>query len=104
MQESNANGKLININTRTFISVFILLFALMVAAIVLTYVLPKGYFAVVDGEVDYGSYVRSDDRSGINILKGLFAPVLNLATKDGLNIIVLSVFLLVISGAFQVMN
>ncbi|MBO7378060.1 MAG: hypothetical protein J6U35_04205, partial [Clostridia bacterium] len=30
--------------------------------------------------------------------------VLNLATKDGLNIIVLSVFLLIISGTFQVMN
>ena len=104
MQETKTNGKLINISKRTFISVFILLFALMVAAIVMTYVLPKGYFAETDGVIDYGSYVRSDDQSGINIFKGLFSPILNLGTKDGLNIIVLSVFLLIISGAFQVMN
>ena len=108
IEEIKKERKLIDIGTKTFISVLVLLFALMVGAIILTYILPKGYFStsIVDGKevVDYTSYNRLENESGINIFKGIFAFILILGTKDGISLIMLSLFLLVISGAFQAMN
>lgn len=96
---------LINISKKTFIQVTVLLLCLMIAAIVLTYVIPKGGFGkTAEGETDYSVYVRSEDQSGINIFKGIFAPLLVFASGDGLTLIMLSLFLLIISAAFQVMN
>ncbi len=104
-KQDKTNSRLIDIGAKTFISVLIMLFMLMVVAIVLTYVLPKGQFGVnADGTENYGEYTRIDGAGGINVLKGIFAPILMLGTSDGVNVIMLSVFLLVISGAFQVMN
>ena len=108
MSSKSRTTKLIDIGTKTFISVLSLLFVLMICAIVLTYVLPKGTFGttIQDGNevVDYQTYIRLDNASGINIFKGLLSPFLILATNDGLSLIMLSIFLLVISGAFQTMN
>ncbi len=104
---NGASGKkaLINISKKTFIQVTALLLGLMVLSIILTYVIPKGEFGTLpDGEVDYASYTRSEDRPGINIFKGIFAPVLVFASGDGLTLIMLSLFLLIISASFQVMN
>lgn len=99
------NDKLINISKKTFISVLALLVGLLVLAIVLTYVLPKGAFGTnPDGSIDYGTYVPLGNEGGINIFKGIFAPFLNVASSDGITVIMLSVFLLIISGAFQIMN
>ena len=96
---------LINISKKTFIQVTVLLLCLMITAIVLTYVIPKGEFGkTAAGETDYSVYVRSEDQSGINILKGIFAPFLVFASGDGITLIMLSLFLLIISAAFQVMN
>ena len=94
--------KIIDISTKTFIAVCIMLLSLMVVAIVLTYVIPRGQFETINGVIDYNSY-HQIDKSGINIFKGLASPFLNLGTKDGLGIIMLSLFLVVISGAFQIM-
>lgn len=103
--KSKDQGKLLNIEKKTFFAVLGLLFALMVVAIVLTFVLPKGEFALnPDGSYDYTSFTPLGNAGGINILKGIFSPILILGTSDGLNLIMLSVFLLVISGAFQAMN
>ena len=100
--------KLVNISQKSFISVLILLFVLMVVSIVLTYVVPKGAYAttVVDGQevTDYQSYVPLPDEAGIPVWKGLLAPFLILGTSDGLNLIMLSIFLLVIVGTFQCMD
>ena len=104
------NNKLINIGKKSFISVLIMLFSLLIVSIVMTYVLPKGTFKVIGVDesgndvYDYASFVALEGIGGINIFKGIFAPVLNLASGDGLSIIMLSLFLVVISGAFQVMN
>jgi len=100
------SGKpLINISRNTFIQVTLLLVCLMILAIVLTYVIPKGSFGTLeDGSTDYSVYTVRDDIKGINILKGIFAPVLVFASGDGLTLIMLTVFLLVISSSFQVMN
>ena len=95
---------LINISKKTFIQVVVLLFALLVLSIVLTYVLPRGTFPrdPETGEItDYNGYVRTDD-SGIPLWNGLLAPILVLTSN--IELIMLALFLFVISAAFQVMN
>ncbi len=96
---------LVNLSTKTFLQVTALLFALMIAAIVLTYVIPKGAFGTTpDGQTDYLAYTRVASAKGIPIWKGLLAPVLVFASNNGLTLIMLSLFLVVIFAAFQVMN
>ena len=103
--ENVKNKKLINISKKTFIGVAILLFLLMVTAIILTYVLPKGRFGVLEnGDIDYTSYENLGKEGGINIFKGIFSPFLLLGADGGITIIMLCIFLLVIAGVFQAMN
>lgn len=101
----NKEKALINVSKKTFIQVTLLLLFLMITAIVLTYVVPRGQFGThEDGTVNYLDYKQIEGGSGISVLKGVFAPFLVFASGDGITLIMLSLFLLVISGAFQVMN
>ena len=95
---------LINISKKTFIQVVLLLFALLVLSIILTYVIPRGTFPrdPETGEItDYGGYMPTEDR-GIPLWKGLLSPILVLTSN--ISLIMLALFLFVISAAFQVMN
>ena len=104
-ESSKKNTRLINISKKTFIGVLILLLALMIVSIVLTYVLHKGTFAVDgQGNVDYTQYIDLGTEGGIAIWKGILSPILLLGADGGISIIMLCIFLLVIAGAFQVMN
>ncbi len=106
MNNGTKNEKaLINVSVKTFIQVTMLLVFLMAAAIIMTYIVPKGSFGTLpDGSTDYASYTVRNDVGGIPLLKGIFAPLLVLTSADGLSLIMLSLFLLVISASFQVMN
>lgn len=96
---------LIDISKKTFIQVTALLLGLLVIAIVLTFIIPAGSFGTnADGSVDYGNYIAADGAKGIEIWKGILAPVMVFFSGDGITLIMLSLFLLVISSAFQVMN
>ena len=95
---------LINISKKTFIQVVLLLFALLVLSIILTYVIPRGTFPrdLETGEItDYSGYMPTEDR-GIPLWKGLLSPILVLTSN--ISLIMLALFLFVISAAFQVMN
>lgn len=101
----NKDKTLINISKKTFIQVTALLAALVVVSIVLSYIIPAGQFGVnADGTENYADYSRRTDIKGVNILKGIFSPVLVFFSNGGITLIMLSVFLLIISAAFQVMN
>ena len=105
MSENKAEQTLISISKKTFIQVVALLFALLILSIVLTYIVPRGVFGVLpDGSIDYLNYTRRDDLSGIPIWQGILAPILVFFSDDGLTLAVLSLFLFVISAAFQVMS
>ncbi len=99
------NRSLVDLSAKTFIQVTALLLALMIAAIILTYVIPKGSFGTnADGSTNYLEYERIEGASGIPLHKGLLAPILVFFSDNGLTLIMLSLFLLVIFAAFQVMN
>ena len=102
---NNNTNKIINISKKTFINVLIILGTLMILTIILTYVVPKGAYNIdSNGNVLYDEYVSMPDVKGINIFKGIFSPILLLFSNGGISVIMLSIFLLFISGAFQIMN
>ena len=96
---------LINISKKTFIQVVLLLAALMAVAILMTNFVPRGEFGLLtDGSPDYLTYIPREDLGGIPIWQGVLAPVLVFFSSDGLTLFMLSLFLITISAAFQVMN
>ncbi len=102
-------NKILNISKKTFFDVFFMLILVVIASIILTYILPKGTFVQItnpDGSITtlYDHYMELADLNGINIFKGIFAPILVLFSNDGVTLICLSVFILCISGCFQVMS
>ena len=105
MDRTEKKKTLINISRKTFIQVTGLLIGLLVFSIVLTYLVPKGCFGTLaDGSINYLEYIPMEGADGIDILRGILAPVLVFTSGDGLTLIMLSVFLFVISASFQVMN
>ena len=82
---------------------------LVLIAIAITYLIPKGMFGTMTDEAgnlvtDYSLYIKLTEQKGINIFKGLFGFILVLFTSDGLSLIMLSLFLLSIAGTFQIMS
>ena len=105
MEKQKEKPTLISISRKSFLQVMLLLLALLAVSIVLTYAVPKGEFGVLpDGRPNYLEYIRRDDLGGIPLWQGILAPVLVFFSPDGLTLIMLSLFLFVISAAFQVMN
>ena len=105
MERPETKKTLLNISKKTFIQVAVLLLALLAVSIALTYIVPRGEFGTLsDGTPDYLSYTRRYDLPGIPILQGALAPVLVFFSSDGLTLVMLSLFLFVISAAFQVME
>ncbi len=100
----NENKAIININKRSFFSVLIILFSLMVVAFILTYLIPQGsYDRTADGEIIAGTYklIAGDN---LSIWQFLYAPIGLLLSSDGLNVIMISLFLFILGGFFTVMD
>ena len=97
------NKNLINISKKSFISVLIILFSLMIAAYVLTYIIPSGTYTRIDGEIIAGTftYVSGDK---LPIYKIITAPFEIFASSDGITVIMIILFLFVLGGFFQVMD
>ena len=98
------NDRLINLSKKTVLQIVGLLLGFMAVSIILTYVIPGGEFGTLpDGSPDYTVYIRRDDLSGVPIWKGLLAPFMVFFSSDGAALIVLSLFLVIVTGAFQIM-
>ena len=99
---SNGIGGITGISIRTYITAFIVLIALMVAALILTRVLPAGEFdrMIEDGSevIVPGSYHTTI--GNLPVWKWLLSPVLILGGSNNIMLILLLVFLFVIGGAF----
>lgn len=100
--DSSSAGGITNISIRTYITAFVVLIALMVAALILTRVLPSGQFDRVlqDGSevIVPGSYHAV--AGNLPFWRWLLAPLLILGSANNFTLIMLLVFLFVIGGAF----
>lgn len=93
-----------NINLRSFIVVVCLLTGILILAGILTAVIPQGkYQYTADGTIIPDTYTQGVVQ-GIAFWRVLTAPFRVYVGSDALNIIMISVFLLVMSGVFNVME
>ncbi len=102
--KENKQESIINISKKMFINALIILTLLIVVSSILTYVLPKGHFSETDGKIDFSNLIKDEEQKGLRIDKIVLSPILLLFSTDGINIIMLSIFLISVSGAFQVMS
>ncbi len=93
-----------DISLRSFLTVVIILVSMLILSGVLSYVIPQGSFSYDDeGVIITDSYVKGEVK-GIALWRVLTAPVRVFASEDALTIIMISVFLLVMSGVFHLME
>ncbi len=94
----------VNINLRSFILVMTVLLVMMIASGLSTYFLPQGSYSFDEQEqLIPDTYVQSEIKP-YPVWKWFLAPVLVFGSSDALNIIMVSLFLLTISGFFAVMQ
>ena len=106
MQENENKG--LNLGLRSFLMAILVIFALMVAAYLLTVLIPGGsYSRVLDGN---GNWIVDTaagftyTQGGIPFWKWLLSPVLVLSASGSGTLIAVIVFLLVIGGVFNCLD
>lgn len=92
------------INVKAFVTVVSMLVAVLILCGSLSYFVPQGSFARDEaGEIILGTY-RQGEVSGIAVWRVLTAPVRVFATPDAVTVIMISIFLLVMSGIFNLLE
>lgn len=100
----NENKNLINISKKSFFSVLIILASLMVVAFILTYIIPQGlYLRDADNNIISGTFQFLNE-GNLAWYKLFTAPVEIFGSSDGITVIMICIFLLVLGGFFQVMD
>ena len=106
-RENNATKKeqaYSSISVRSFLIVTAILLVMLFFCGSLSYFIPKGTFQRDDmGNILPGTY-ESGEISGISIWKVITAPVRVFASSDSITIIMISIFLLVMSGIFNLLE
>jgi uncharacterized ion transporter superfamily protein YfcC len=93
-----------NIEFRSLVTVVIILSSLLFISGALSYIIPQGSFLLDEsGVIIPESYVKGEI-SGIAIWRVITAPVRVFASEDAVTIIMVSVFLLLMSGVFNLID
>ncbi len=92
------------INTKAFLTVVSILVAILLLCGALSYFVPGGAYERDDtGAIIIGTYEK-EGVSGIEIWRVVTAPIRVFATSDAVTIIAISLFLLIMSGIFNVLE
>ena len=105
---SNENAKgdkaFSSISLKSFITVMILLISILIISGALSYFIPSGSFEISESEVIIAdSYVKGEV-DGIAPWRVLTAPVRVFFSEDGITIIMICLFLLIMSGIFNLLE
>lgn len=93
-----------NINKKAFFLVVALLLSIIVLSGVLTYLVPQGrYLRDETGMIVNGTYAQGT-RKGLPVWRIVTAPFRVFVSEDSLTVIMISVFLLVMSGVFNLLE
>lgn len=102
--EEKSGTATLSIGFRSFITVVIILLAVLFVAGGLSYVIPQGSFSVDEnGAIIPDTYVKGEVE-GIAIWRIFTAPVRVFASEDALTVIMISIFLLIMSGVFNILE
>ena len=92
------------IGLKSFLVITAMLSAILILAGVLSYFIPQGSFEYTeDGKIIAGTYQQGDIK-GIAVWRIITAPFRVFGGSDALNVIMISLFLLVMAGVFNVME
>lgn len=90
-----------HINTKAFITVLVMLLVIILIAALLPLFIPQGHYTVTES----GEYLFTQGEvKGIAPWRVVTAPFRVFAGEDGLNIIMISIFLLIMSGVFNIIE
>ena len=93
-----------NISLKSFITVVLVLVGIIALSAVLTNLIPQGSFARdAQGVILTDTYVQGEI-AGIPLCRVLTAPLRVFTTEDGITIIMISLFLLIMSGIFNLLD
>ena len=93
-----------SINTKSFVLVVLLLSVILAISGAMSYFIPQGAFSRDEsGAIIDGTYVKGVV-DGIAIWRVITAPVRVFASSDALTIIFISIFLLIMSGVFNLLD
>lgn len=103
-KKAKKNTSFANISVRVFVTVMLVLIAVLIVCGGLSYCIPQGEFLRDEaGAILPGTYTEGEVQ-GIALWRVLTAPVRVYASEDALTIIVISVFLLIMSGVFNLLE
>lgn len=103
-EKTEQHGAYSSISVRSFVTVAVLLLAVLVFCGSLSYFIPQGAFERdADQNIIPGTY-RAGEVEGIALWRVITAPVRVFASEDGLTILMISIFLLVMSGVFNLLD
>ena len=92
-----------HINTKAFITVLIMLLTIILISALLPLFIPQGSYLRVDGKIDIDSFTYGEVK-GIAAWRVFTAPFRVFASDDALTVIMISIFLLVMSGVFNIVE
>lgn len=93
-----SDEKILKINKRSFLTALGILVAILIGTYILTFFIPKGAFSQTDGTF------TAIEGKGYSFFKFLLSPFLLLLSNDNATIIVLSLFILILGGAFNAID
>lgn len=92
--------RILQINKKSFITVCLILFIFMLLSYIMTFIIPHGIFEIINNENIYTEI----EGNGIPFWKFILSPFLLLGSDSGLTVIVISLFILILGGAFNVID
>ena len=114
-KKQNKDAAFSSIGLRSFITVVCILCAILTVAGALSYFIPQGEFArdeagniLIERDEETGEIIKSTYTKGkvhgIAVWRVITAPVRVFASEDGVTIIMIRLFLLIMSGVFNLMD
>lgn len=92
-----------HINTKAFVTVLIMLLVIILIAALLPLFIPQGSYLRVDGKIDINSFTYGEVK-GIAAWRVITAPFRVFVSDDWLTILMISIFLLIMSGTFNIIE
>lgn len=103
-KQKQKEKSVMSVSAKSFIAVMAILLGMIIVAGVLTYAIPQGSYArTEEGRIIAGSFT-SGGIKGYPVWRFFTAPVEVFWSEDALNVIMISLFLLILSGTFNIMN
>ena len=103
-QKSIENSTSANIGLRSFLTVVIILSTLLIISGILSYLIPQGTFLRDENDVIITESFIEGKIEGIAPWRVITAPVRVFASEDAITIIMISLFLLIMSGVFNLLE